>query len=129
MEHMEMTVKTAKTYSAAIDAVVEAAERNGFKVQAIHDVSGTLAERGFEREPLTIIEACNARYAHAVLERDVRIGLMLPCPLMVYEQRDQVFISTMRPTAMTRIYPRAEVGGISVEVERILSEIIHEAAV
>ena len=38
-----------------------------------------LAEKGFPRAPLKIIEICNAKYASQVLNEDVRIFLMLPC--------------------------------------------------
>lgn len=128
MGHLEMIVNTAKTYRAAIGAVVAATERNGFSVIAVHDIAATLAENGFEREPVSIIEICHARYADAVLAQDVMIGLMLPCPIMVFEQRGGVCIATMRPTLLSRMFPRADIAGVTLEVERIVADIIREAA-
>ena len=81
---LDYTVASRKPYAVAIEAVSAAAAAHGFRVQFIHDVQATLAEKGFAREPLTIVEMCNASYAHDVLARDVKIGLMLPCPVMVY---------------------------------------------
>jgi len=91
---LDYTVSTTKNYASAVEAVTAAAEKHGFRVQFVHDVSGTLAEKGFEREPVTIVEMCNAGFAHKVLEKDLAIGLMLPCPVMVYEQSGKVSIAT-----------------------------------
>ncbi|HEY5540383.1 MAG TPA: DUF302 domain-containing protein, partial [Coriobacteriia bacterium] len=90
MMQIDFTLPTDKTYAEAVQAVVDAATAHSFRVQFVHDVAETLAERGFEREPLTIVEVCNAKYANEVLAEDVLIGLMLPCPVMVYEQDGDV---------------------------------------
>ena len=125
---LDYTVPTRKTYDAAVSAVTERTAAHGFKVQFVHDVAATLAEKGFEREPVTIIEVCNARYASQVLASDVRIGLMLPCPVMVYVKEDEVFISTMRPSLISGLFPDAGIEGVAMEVESVLITIIDEAA-
>lgn len=115
-------------YREAVDAVVEASEAAGFKVLAVHDVAATLAEKGFDREPVSIVEVCNARYASAVLAEDPKIGLMLPCPLMVYEEGGQVLLSTMLPTLIGGFFPEADLGDVPGEVERILVGILEGLA-
>jgi uncharacterized protein (DUF302 family) len=125
---LDYTVRTAKPYREAVDAVVGSAEAHGFRVQMVHDVAQTLAEKGFEREAVTIVEMCNANYAHQVLAQDVKIGLMLPCPVMVYEEGGAVFISTMRPTLIGHFFPQADLEEVASAVERELIEIIHAAA-
>jgi uncharacterized protein (DUF302 family)/predicted Fe-Mo cluster-binding NifX family protein len=125
---LDYTVTTRKTYAEAVRAVIERTEAHGFRVQFVHDVTATLAEKGFDREPVTIVEICNARYASQVLERDVKIGLMLPCPIMVYEQDGRVSISTMRPSLIGDFFPEAGIGEVAAEVEGVLVEVIDEAA-
>ncbi|MBI5232472.1 MAG: DUF302 domain-containing protein [Coriobacteriales bacterium] len=125
---MDYTVRTDKTYAEAVKAVVESAQNHGFRVQMVHDVAETLAEKGFQREPMTIVEMCNAKHAHAVLARDPKIGLMLPCPVMVYEEDGTVNISTMRPTLIGGFFPQADLDEIAAEVERSITEIVDEAA-
>ncbi|HEY5483178.1 MAG TPA: DUF302 domain-containing protein, partial [Propionibacteriaceae bacterium] len=88
----------------------------------------TLAEKGFARERVTIIEMCNAKYASQVLARDVKIGLMLPCPVMVYEEEGRVFISTMRPSLIGAFFPGAGIDDVAAEVEAVIVQIIDEAA-
>ncbi|MDH4139270.1 MAG: DUF302 domain-containing protein [Coriobacteriia bacterium] len=125
---LDYTVPTSSSYREAVDALVDASEAAGFRVLAVHDVTATLAEKGFEREPVSIIEVCNARYASAVLAQDPKIGLMLPCPLMVFEQGGQVFLATMRPTLIGDFFPDADLGDVPEEVERILVSVLDEVA-
>jgi uncharacterized protein (DUF302 family) len=125
---LDITVRSNKSYADSIEAVVEATQKQGFKVQAVHDVAATLAEKGFEREPVTIVEVCNARHAYAVLAQDVRIGLMLPCPIMVYRQGDDTFIATMKPTLIAEFFPEADLADAAAAVEATVREIMAIAA-
>jgi uncharacterized protein (DUF302 family) len=125
---IDYTVPTEKSYDEAVAAVEAAASLHNFRVTFVHDVAQTLRERGFEREPLCIVEICNAKYASEVLAEDVLIGLMLPCPVMVYEQDGDVLISTMRPTLISGFFPEAEVEDVAAEVEAKIFRIVDEAA-
>ena len=125
---IDITYPTDKSYAAAVQAVIDAGTDNGFKIQFVHDVAETLAEKGFEREPLTIVEMCNAKYASQVLEEDVLIGLMLPCPVMIYEQDGDVLISAMRPSLMSTFFPGAEIADVAAQVEAKIAAIVAEAA-
>jgi uncharacterized protein (DUF302 family) len=125
---IDFTLPTDKPYAEAVQAVVDAAALHNFRVSFVHDIAKTLRERGFEREPLTIVEMCNAKFASEVLAEDVLIGLMLPCPVMVYEQDGDVLISTMRPTLMGTFFPEAEIADIAAEVEDRMFKIVTEAA-
>jgi len=125
---IDFTLPTDKPYTEAVQAVVDAAASHGFRVQFVHDVAETLAERGFDRAPMTIVEMCNAKYASEVLAEDPLIGLMLPCPVMVYEQDGKVLISTMRPTLMGNFFPEADIGGVAAEVEAKIFAIVEDAA-
>ena len=125
---LDYTVETAKPFDEAVEAVLERAAAGNFTVQFVHDVAATLAEKGFPRDRVTIVEMCNARYASAVLARDVKIGLMLPCPVMIYIENGRTFISTMKPSLIGRFFPEADLGEVAAEVESIICRIIDEAA-
>jgi uncharacterized protein (DUF302 family) len=125
---LDYTVATDKPFDDAVEAVIDATANAGFKVQFVHDVSATLAEKGFDRERVTIVEMCNAKFASQVLAADVKIGLMLPCPIMVYAEGGRVFISTMRPTLIGGFFPEAGIASVAAEVEDILERVINAAA-
>jgi uncharacterized protein (DUF302 family) len=63
-----------------------------------------------------------------VLAADVKIGLMLPCPIMVYAEGGSVFISTMRPTMIGGFFPEAHVDEVAAEVEEIIVRVMDRAA-
>ncbi len=125
---LDYTVSTTKSHADAVQAVVDRTAAHGFRVQFVHDVQETLAEKGFERDPLTIVEMCNAKFASQVLAADPKIGLMLPCPIMVYVEGGQTLISTMRPTLIGGFFPAAGIDEVAAEVEKILIAVIDEAA-
>jgi uncharacterized protein (DUF302 family) len=125
---MDYTIESTKPFDATVDAVLAETEAAGFRVQFVHDVSATLAEKGFERERVTIVELCNARYAHAVLAADVKIGLMLPCPIMIYAESGKVVVSTMRPTLIASFFPQADLGSVPADVETVIVGIMDRAA-
>lgn len=126
---LDYTVATSKSHTDAVQAVIDATQAHQFRVQYVHDVRETLAEKGFDREPLTIIEVCNAKFASEVLAADPKIGLMLPCPIMVYVQDGQTLISTMKPTLIGGFFPDADIATVASQVEDVLVAVIDEAAV
>jgi uncharacterized protein (DUF302 family) len=127
MKAFEHTVATEKTFEEAVLAIEKKSAENGFRVLHTHDVAATLAEKGFPREPLKIIEICNAKYASQVLNKDVKISLMLPCPISVYVQGGKTEISTLLPSSIADFFPRAGIEGLAAEVESVVLRIIEEA--
>lgn len=125
---MDYTVTSAKGFDETVAAVIAETEAAGFRVQCVHDVSATLEEKGFNRERVTLVELCNARHAYAVLEADVKIGLLLPCPVMVFAEDGAVRISTMRPTSIASFFPQSDLGETPAEVERAIIGIVDRAA-
>lgn len=125
---LDYTIESTKGFDDTVQAVLDQTAAAGFKVQFVHDVAATLAEKGFDRERVTIIELCNAKHAHAVLAADVRIGLLLPCPIMVYAEGDSVKIATMKPTLIAQFFPDADISDVAAEVESSLREIMERAA-
>ena len=127
MQKFDYTVETKKSFNEAVAAIESKTQEKGFRVLHTHDVQATLAEKGFQREPLKIVEICNAKYASQVLEKDIKISLMLPCPISVYTEKGKTFISALRPKVMKDFYPDAKIEQQAEEVDRIVIAIIDEA--
>ena len=127
MNKFDYTVTSSKSVAEAVSDVEKKTAEKGFRVLYTHDAARTLAEKGFSRSPLQIVEVCNAKYASQVLEKDVKIALMLPCPISVYSEAGLTHISTMLPTAITLFYPDAGIEGLAAEVEKVVISIVDEA--
>jgi uncharacterized protein (DUF302 family) len=128
MKTFEYTIEAKKDFNEAVAAVEETSARRGFRVLHTHDVAATLAEKGFRREPLKIVEICNARYASEVLNKDVKVSVMLPCPISVYTQGGKTKITTLLPTSIAEFFPNAGIDAIASEVEKAVLEIVTSAA-
>jgi uncharacterized protein (DUF302 family) len=124
---IEYTVETKKPFDEAVRAVEDSSAKHGFRVLHVHDVAATLAEKGYAREPIKIIEVCNARFASEVLQKDVKTALMLPCPITVYVDRGKTYMSTLLPEVIASFYPEAGIEALSAEVQKIVVAIVDEA--
>lgn len=127
MNEFEYTVTSNKTFPEAVEAVEKKTTEMGFRVLHTHDIAATLAEKGFPREPLKLVEICNAKYASRVLEKDVKISLMLPCPISVYVQDGKTHISTLLPTSIAHFFPNAGIEGVAAVVETAVVNIVDGA--
>ena len=123
----DYTVPTNKTFNEAVKAVEYETKNAGFRVLFTHDVTATLKEKGFEIEPFKIIEICNAKSAHAVLQADIKIGLCLPCKINVYQKDEKTYISGMSPIILSQFFPKANLGDLPKEIDTIIRGIIDKS--
>ncbi len=126
MDSLEYTRSTARPQSEVVAAINEAAVARGFRVLHTHQVHETLAEKGFDIPSYSIVEVCNARYAHAVLGIHKPVGMFLPCRFAVYTEGDQTVVSLMRPSLISQMMPGQDFGGIPREVEDILVAVVDD---
>ncbi|HZT44358.1 MAG TPA: DUF302 domain-containing protein [Chthonomonadaceae bacterium] len=127
MTTFDYTIPSDKPFDEVVARIVQKTAEKGFRVLHTHDVAATLAEKGFTRDPLKIVEICNAKYASQALDKDIKISLMLPCPISVYVQGGRTYISTMLPTVLVKFFPEAGIEGLASEVEKVVLAIIEEA--
>ena len=127
MKSFLRTFVTEKSFDDTVAAIQQKSAEKGFRVLHTHDVAATLAEKGFPREPLKIIEICNAKYASQVLSKEPRIAIMLPCPISVWVADGRTHVCTMLPTAISDFFPEAGVEDIAAAVEKGVLEILQEA--
>jgi len=98
----------------------------GFGVLTTIDISATLKKKidvDFPR--YTILGACNPGYAHKALLAEDKIGLMLPCNVIVQETADgKVEVSAVDPMASMMAVENESLGGVASDVQAMLKNVI-----
>ena len=114
-------------FDAVVDRTIDALEDEGFGVLCDIDVQATFAEKldldDYRR--YRILGACNPPLAHEGLETELRLGALLPCNVVVYEDDDgTVRVSAVDPHALLSVVEGSALDEIAGEVhdrfERVL---------
>ena len=99
-----ITIRTAIPFTEAVARVREALKAQGFGVLTEIDVQATLRDKlGEEMEEYLILGACNPPLAHRALAADRRIGLLLPCNVVVRTEAGQTVIEALDPQTMVAV--------------------------
>lgn len=113
-------------YEAAIEKATAALKAEGFGVLTEIDVKTTLKTKidaDFRR--YVILGACNPNLAHQALQKELEIGLLLPCNVIVYETDDEkATVSIVDPLAMLSVAEGAELQTVADEAKSRLTRVI-----
>lgn len=124
-----LNTTTELAFRDAVARVREELAAEGFGVLCEIDVQATLKDKlGVEREPYLILGACNPSLAHAALDAELQLGVLLPCNVVVYQQQQQTRIAAIDAERMLSIAENDQLAEIASEVRRRLSEVVRRAA-
>lgn len=76
-------------YEEALTRLPEALKKEGFGIITQIDIQETFkAKLGADFRRYRIFGACNPSFAHSALQKDLRVGVLLPCNFVLYEKDD-----------------------------------------
>ncbi len=91
-------------FADAVARVGEALRAQGFGVLTEIDVQATLRDKlGVDMEPYLILGACNPFLAHQALNAGRRIGLLLPCNVVIRTEANRAVIEALDPQTMVAV--------------------------
>jgi uncharacterized protein (DUF302 family) len=112
-------------FDAAIERATEELAKRGFGVLTTIDVKATLKKkRDVDFQPYTILGACNPDFAHQALLAEGRIGVMLPCNVVVHERDGKVEVAAVDPIASMQAIENPALGEIAAQVRDLLREAV-----
>ncbi len=104
------------SFEEAVPGVKRAFQEQGFGMLTEIDVTATLKEKlGQDMERYLILGACNPSLAHRALDVDRRIGLLLPCNVVVREAGGRTIVEALDPEVMVAVTERDELRAIAKE--------------
>lgn len=125
-----MDYHITRTVSGSFDDVVararEALKDEGFGVLTEIDVKKTLkAKIDVDFRPYLILGACNPGLAHRALSAEDKIGVLLPCNVVVQDKgADGIEVSAMDPAAAMSMIDSAEVSDVATTVRDKLAKVL-----
>lgn len=92
-------------FDATLDAVRASLSEQGFGVLTEFDLAATLrAKLGVEVPRQVVLGACNPPFAHAALQTEESIGLLLPCNVVVRAGAPgQVVVEAIDPAVLVQV--------------------------
>ncbi len=119
------TVKTQKTINQAVEDITAALKEIGFGVIETLNFKEMLRKKGLDfSSEYRLMEVCNPSLAKQVLESNPEIGLLLPCPIAVYQKNNENLISLARPTSLLANVKDRQFDKFGKEIEQKLVQVI-----
>ena len=117
-----MSYYLSRTVDSAFDEVVQrvtaALKEEGFGVLTDIDVQATLkAKVGADMPPYRILGACNPSFAHQALQIEDKLGVLLPCNVIVRDAgAGRIEVAAVDPVASMDRTGNPELASIAEEV-------------
>lgn len=122
----QRSVNVKLSFAEAVTHTRDALAEQGFGVLTEIDVQATLKDKlGVEMEPYLILGACNPDLAHQALGVDRRIGVLLPCNVVVSGRADGgSTVAILDPQLMASVTELADLQPLADEVSRRLQLVL-----
>ena len=119
-------VLDGKRFDDAIEIVTAELKKEGFGVLTEIDVKETLKKKiNVDFKKYKILGACNPHFAHKALKSEDKIGVFLPCNVIVEEHENgDVEVSVVDPIASMSSVENEALGSLASEVQEKLFKVI-----
>jgi len=126
---MEYYINTIlnKDFEKAIDSVTEALKKEGFGIVSSIDMQTRLKEKlNADFKKYTILGACNPSYAYKSLLAEEKIGVMLPCNVVVIDKGNGTTeVAAVHPVASMIAVRNDKLEPLAKEITEKLRNVIH----
>jgi uncharacterized protein (DUF302 family) len=126
MSYYFSTVLKGKSFDDVIEQVTTELKKEGFGVLTEIDVKETLKMKiDVDFKKYKILGACNPHFAYKALQSEDKIGIFLPCNVIVVEhKKGEVEVSAVDPIESMRAVENEDLGGLAYEVQQKLKKVI-----
>jgi uncharacterized protein (DUF302 family) len=112
-------------FEMALQLAKESLKMEGFGVLCEIDIMSKLKERlGVDFSKYVILGACNPQLAYQALQKEMNLGLLLPCNVVVYEKEGKSFVASIDASKMLSIVDNPELASVADKVNEKLRRVI-----
>jgi uncharacterized protein (DUF302 family) len=118
--------KVGWSFDEAVARAAEELKKEGFGILTEIDVQATLKKKlDVDVRPYRILGACNPPFAYKALQAEDKIGLMLPCNVIVQELADgSVEVAAIDPVASMQAVDNPALKEIAGQVRERLARAV-----
>ena len=126
MKYYFNKILKGKTFEQAIELVTAELKKEGFGVLTEIDVKETLKKKiDVDFKKYKILGACNPHFAYKALQGEDKIGVFLPCNVIVEEHENgDVEVSAVDPVASMMAVKNETLASVAIEVQNKLKSVI-----
>ncbi len=123
--YINNTVKNT-SFDEAVEKVTEELKKEGFGVLTEINVSETLKKKiDVDFKKYKILGACNPQFAYKALSAEDKIGVFLPCNVVVEENDNgEIEVSAVDPIASMMSVKNESLVGLATEIREKLVRVI-----
>ena len=125
MSYYFSKVINGKSFEEAIELTKVELKKEGFGVLTEIDIKDTLKKKiDVDFKKYKILGACHPHYAHKALQSEDKIGLFLPCNVIVEEHENgEVEVSVVDPIASMISVGNESLGALATEIQQKLKRV------
>ncbi len=115
-----------KSFDEAIEYVTQELKKFGFGIITEINAKNTFKEKlGVDFKKYMILGACNPEFAYKALSLEDKIGILLPCNVVVEEHDNgEIEVSAVDPIVSMASVENNKLGDIASEVRNKLKQVI-----
>jgi uncharacterized protein (DUF302 family) len=113
-------------FDEAVAKVTDQLKKEGFGVLTEIDVKETLKKKlDVDFQQYKILGACNPHFAYQALQKEDKIGTMLPCNVIVQEAEDgKIEVAAIDPMASMQAIQNPDLQAVAEQVQAKLRSVI-----
>ena len=124
--HLSKT--SALPFDDAVKKVREALKQEGFGIITEIDMKETFKEKlNLDFRKYLILGACNPRFAFETLAEEDKVGVFLPCNVVVQEHDNgKTEVSIVNPEEMVQAVENLSVKSFATELKKMLQQVLNK---
>ena len=127
-EAYHLSKQSVLSFEETVEKLTQALREEGFGIITTIDIKETFKSKlNIKFRPYLILGACNPRFAYEALLEEDKVGVFLPCNIVVQEHEDgKVEVSIIDPEEMMRSTNNLNLRMFATQVKQSLQQVLRK---